>query len=83
MLLVGQKGLCFNTDSDLFFNVSKETQAKRVCARCYYKESCLKQALDAKYDYGIWGGTNWKERLKMLGINPENASRRARIYECP
>jgi WhiB family redox-sensing transcriptional regulator len=39
--------------------------AKRICAPCPVKSECLEDALrfPVVYDWGIWGGTDRKERI--------------------
>ena len=61
-------GACRDADPDLFFPSNKE-QAKAavaICATCPVRLDCLDYALDARERFGIWGGTNEKQRRRML-----------------
>jgi WhiB family redox-sensing transcriptional regulator len=60
-------GACVDMPSSMFFPIRQgpaDRRAKAVCAGCAVKVQCLEYALDypAHYDYGIFGGTNAKER---------------------
>jgi len=37
-------------------------QAKQVCQACPVRLECLNHALDAKEEFGIWGGLTARER---------------------
>jgi WhiB family redox-sensing transcriptional regulator len=49
-------------DPELFFASSTARAAKRVCARCPVRESCLKWALETRQDCGVLGGLSADER---------------------
>lgn len=36
--------------------------AKMICKRCPIQEQCLEYAIDAKEEFGIWGGTTANQR---------------------
>jgi WhiB family redox-sensing transcriptional regulator len=62
-------GACQNEDPDLFFPitsagpaVAQVAAAKAVCARCTVREACLRYALGARQDHGVWGGMSEDER---------------------
>ncbi|MGW7201266.1 WhiB family transcriptional regulator [Streptomyces chryseus] len=38
--------------------------AKRVCARCPVRRSCLEAALEGHEKFGIWGGKHARERSR-------------------
>jgi WhiB family redox-sensing transcriptional regulator len=40
-------------------------QAKRVCRACEVRNECLDFALESRQEYGIWGGTDEKERGRI------------------
>ena len=42
-----------------------ETLAKELCAECPLKDLCRTYAVLAQEDYGIWGGTNARERREL------------------
>lgn len=63
---------CRDEDPELFFPVSEVgpgarqvEQAKAVCARCTVRAECLRYALDAGLDHGVFGGTTDAERRKL------------------
>lgn len=63
---------CRDEDPELFFPVSEMgpgarqvAQAKAVCAGCPVRAECLRYALDAGLDHGIFGGTTDGERRKL------------------
>lgn len=62
-------GACRDEDPDLFFPITSAgparaqvTAAKAVCARCTVRDACLRFALEARQDHGVWGGMNEDER---------------------
>ena len=40
--------------------------AKRVCADCPVKQTCLEYALVNRIDHGVWGGTSERQRRRIL-----------------
>ena len=40
--------------------------AKKICATCAVKETCLEFALDQRIDHGVWGGTSERQRRRIL-----------------
>lgn len=72
---------CRDEDPDLFFPIGttgpalmQEAEAKAVCGRCPVREPCLRWAVEAGQDLGIWGGTNETERRRLK----RRAARRSR-----
>jgi hypothetical protein len=63
----GQMGLTIPERDDLFFpGRGKSTQpAKDICAGCPVRVDCLEYALAAKIEFGIYGGTSYRERKKI------------------
>lgn len=68
---------CRDFDSSLFFHPSnergdawaeREKEAKRICGRCPVRSACLRYALDAREQFGVWGGLGEKERRAILGL---------------
>ena len=61
-------GRCAEVDPDLFFADFKGDKhahvAKRICATCEVRDTCLEYALNiiAVDDFGVWGGTTEAER---------------------
>jgi WhiB family redox-sensing transcriptional regulator len=68
---------CISYDPDLFFapRARAERRAKEICADCPVRDECLDYALSIKVEFGIWGGTNGKERRVMVRPMPSRAVR--------
>lgn len=47
---------CWGMDPELWFPLGDGAQAKAVCAACPVRADCLRFALDAGLDHGIFGG---------------------------
>lgn len=69
-----EHGACRGKSPDLFFpsmnadegNGSKnDPKAKAICATCPVQEECRTYAMDAHEVWGIWGGTDRRERAKL------------------
>ena len=63
---------CLTEDPELFFPVgttgpalAQVEEAKKVCRRCEVREECLRWALEAGQDHGVWGGMSEDERRAM------------------
>ena len=70
---------CRDTDPNLFFPVGTTgpavqqiENAKAICKQCDSQVACLEFALYSRQDYGIWGGTTERERLKILKSSSRN-----------
>lgn len=69
-----EQGACYRRSelTDLFFPRDAEgldsdlmnPVAKGICDGCPVREECLDYALN-NHEYGIWGGTNFGERVKI------------------
>ncbi|MEU8591730.1 WhiB family transcriptional regulator [Streptomyces sp. NPDC048664] len=64
---------CVDEDPELFFPVgstgpavTEVAEAKRVCHRCPVMEECLTWALRSGQTSGVWGGTDERERTRLL-----------------
>jgi WhiB family redox-sensing transcriptional regulator len=73
---------CLTEDPELFFPIGKTGPAivqvelaKRVCAGCVVRQDCLRWALDAGVDQGVWGGLSEDERRSL-----KRRTARARIH---
>lgn len=40
--------------------------AKRICATCVVKDTCLDYALANRIDEGVWGGTSERQRRRII-----------------
>ena len=64
------EGACVGHDPEVFFPPPGLNQfaneAKRICARCAVRETCLQYALDKNEQHGIWGGLSARQRNVIL-----------------
>lgn len=64
---------------------SEVTQAKAVCngldghPPCFFRNDCLKHAIDNHESYGVWGGTSERDRRKIQ--RARNKYKNALIYD--
>jgi WhiB family redox-sensing transcriptional regulator len=77
-------GACRDEDPDLFFPIASAgpglvqvAAAKAVCARCVVREPCLRFALAASQDHGVWGGMSEEERWAIRQAQGDQAERLA------
>ncbi|MFJ6632150.1 WhiB family transcriptional regulator [Streptomyces sp. NPDC091376] len=77
---------CRGADSSLFFHppdergdarTEREERAKRVCFRCPVRQACLRHSLEAREQFGVWGGLGEEERRALIA-----AARRERGSAC-
>lgn len=63
-----QRGLCSQTDPELFFPTHGGIphKAKAICARCPVREPCLDRAIEIDDREGVWGGLTYRERRKVM-----------------
>ena len=73
---------CLSADPDLFFppqgGATNGAEAKQICGGCPVQAECLDYAVTTAQKYGIWGGTNERERREIrkqrgLIVKPEPA----------
>ncbi|MFE4827638.1 WhiB family transcriptional regulator [Streptomyces sp. NPDC056672] len=64
--------ICREEDPELFFPVGNTgpallqiEEAKAVCRRCPVMEQCLRWALEAGQNEGVWGGLSEDERRAL------------------
>ncbi len=76
-----EQARCRQYDPEIFFapRARAERKAKTICAKCPVKVDCLVFALQAKVEFGIWGGTNGKERRAMIRRSPQDTDWRVEI----
>lgn len=65
---------CLGAETDVFFPAGSSPEAldqveeaKRDCRRCPVRSQCLAWALEAKQDFGVWGGLDEGERREIHG----------------
>jgi WhiB family redox-sensing transcriptional regulator len=58
-------------------------QAKLMCSSCPVRKECVKDALESKRLYGVWGGLDDREIKRTLSVNWEGQEmRRKRFPKC-
>lgn len=59
---------CHFEPKDIFFPDRGESAqpAKIICSTCPVKVNCLRYAIEERIWFGIWGGTNEKERRPLI-----------------
>lgn len=77
------EGACRDADETLFFHPEGERgstrrrraeAAKAICATCVVIKQCLKQSLQVREPYGVWGGLSEDERATLIANNLVNAN---------
>ena len=61
------QGRCRDLPPEIFFpsdGVGVEV-ARRYCAECPVKGSCLEYALENRIEHGVWGGASERERRRI------------------
>lgn len=62
--------LCAQVDTEIFYpergDSASADMARKICSLCDVKVQCLEYALEQGERYGIWGGTNERDRRPML-----------------
>jgi WhiB family redox-sensing transcriptional regulator len=76
-----EQARCRQYDPEIFFapRARAERKAKTICGKCPVKVDCLVFALQAKVEFGIWGGTNGKERRAMIRRSPQGTDWRVEV----
>jgi WhiB family redox-sensing transcriptional regulator len=62
-------GLCNQTDPEAFYpekDGDNGRAARRVCAACPVRDTCLEDALEREEPHGIWGGMSAQQRRAIL-----------------
>lgn len=57
--------------------MSEANRAKAVCDRCPVRKPCLEYALMNHEEYGVWGGTTARDRLRWWKENDAEWARRS------
>jgi WhiB family redox-sensing transcriptional regulator len=64
------EGACRNENPNVFFPPPGLNQfadeAKKICARCNVRVTCLEYALENEEAHGIWGGMSARQRNVIL-----------------
>ncbi|WP_329128225.1 WhiB family transcriptional regulator [Streptomyces sp. NBC_01465] len=66
-----EKAACRGTDAEqLFADSVQQKRAKALCNGCPVRVECLTEALDARVEFGVWGGMTERERRALLRRRP-------------
>jgi len=59
---------CREAEPEIFFASTRadERAALAVCDACAVADQCLDFAIETRERFGVWGGTNERERRRML-----------------
>ena len=62
--------LCAEVDSEMFFPEGGGSIARpnAVCNMCDVKKECLDFALKTDQQHGIWGGTSYRQRKRIMAM---------------
>jgi WhiB family redox-sensing transcriptional regulator len=60
---------CTEADPELFYPAkgADAREARRFCRACDVRPECLEYALARSEGHGVWGGTTYRERLRLRG----------------
>lgn len=69
---LGVRAKCREIDPDaLFVQGAAQNRAKLICRGCPVRTECLAEALDARIEFGVWGGMSERERRALLRRRPD------------
>ena len=59
---------CREAEPEIFFASTRadERAAIAVCKTCAVADQCIEFAIETRERFGVWGGTNERERRRML-----------------
>lgn len=57
-----ERGACREMPKDIFYDDSRVSEAREVCATCPVRQECLDWAVAHDEAYGVWGGKTVDER---------------------
>lgn len=63
-------GRCRGLDPAVFYPDEEDEQAideaRAVCEPCPVQHQCLEHAIARREKLGVWGGTTWRERRRII-----------------
>ena len=76
---------CRSGDADLWFAESPADleRAKRLCADCPIRQSCLAGALDRREPWGVWGGEIFERGAIVARKRPRGRPRKHPVVDQP
>ncbi|TQM01604.1 WhiB family transcriptional regulator [Pseudonocardia kunmingensis] len=66
--------------NNLFVRGAKQRDARVFCRPCPVRTECLAHALDARIEWGVWGGMTERERRALLRRRPDVKSWTVLLY---
>lgn len=62
------EGICQTTDPAIFYPEpgDSDTTARKICAGCPVRRTCLDHALTKPEWHGVWGGISQNERRRLI-----------------
>ena len=60
------KARCRGMQDLLFPEGADQKRARAVCMGCSVRSQCLAEALDNRFEWGVWGGMTERERRELL-----------------
>lgn len=70
-MFLDARAACRDTDPDeLFVSGAEQHRAKRICRGCPVRLPCLREALENRIQFGVWGGMTERERRALLRRHP-------------
>ncbi len=63
-----EEAACKGVDLDIFFSLDEtdQKQALELCRGCPVQQECLRDAIQQREMYGIWGGMRESERRSLI-----------------
>lgn len=63
-------GRCRGLDPAIFHPDEEDElavdEAKAICATCPVVDACREHAISRREKFGVWGGTTWRERRRII-----------------
>ena len=71
---------CRDCPDEMFVRGAEQRRATAICAGCPVRLDCLAEALDARLEWGVWGGLTERERRAVLRKRPHVRSWRRVLH---
>jgi len=72
---------CRGMGDAMFPGAPEQRRVRELCAGCPVRNQCLAEALDARMEWGVWGGMTERGRRLLLRQHPDVVSWRALLCE--
>ena len=74
---------CAGSEDILFADGPDQRKVRLFCRDCPVQRECLAEALDARMEWGVWGGMTERDRRALLRQRPDVTSWRELLFESP